>query len=165
MVGVSIMSRIGKKPIPLPKGVKVVLGPENLVTVTGAKGTLQRQMLPDITIVQQDGQLEVTRPDDSQTHRAIHGLSRTLLANMVEGVTNGFTRGLEITGTGYRVTKVGTNLVFSVGYSHPVEFDPPEGITFNVESQTRCSVTGIDKELVGQVAAQIRSIRKPEPYK
>ena len=159
------MSRIGRKPIPLAKGVKVEISPANLITVTGPKGTLQRQFTPDITIAQDGGDLHVTRPDDSQTHKALHGLSRTLLANMVIGVSTGFTRNLEINGTGYRVAKVGNNLIFQVGYSHPVEVDPPEGISFTVEGTTKCAVSGIDKYMVGQVAAQIRDIRKPEPYK
>lgn len=159
------MSRIGKRPIVITKGVKIEIGQDNQVTVTGPKGTLSRQFAPDIAITQDDGSLLVTRPDDSQTHKALHGLSRTLLANMVTGVTTGFTKNLEITGTGYRVAKVGVNLVFQVGYSHPVEFDPPEGISFAVEGVTKCSVSGIDKYMVGQVAAQIRAIRKPEPYK
>lgn len=159
------MSRIGKKPIPLPKGVKVEIAAGNLVTVTGPKGTLHRQLSKEMTIMQKDGQLEVTRPTDTPPHRAMHGLTRTLVANMVDGVTTGFTKGLEISGTGYRVVRSGPNLVFLVGYSHPVEFPPPEGITFSVEGTTNCSVSGIDKELVGQVAAQIRAIRKPEPYK
>lgn len=159
------MSRIGKKPIELPKGVKIDIGAENVVTVTGPKGTLTRRFAPDIVFTQVDGSLHVARPDDSQTHKALHGLSRTLLANMVSGVTTGFTKALEIRGTGYRVAKVGTNLIFQVGYSHPVQFDPPEGISFNVDGLTRCSVSGIDKELVGQIAAQIRAVRKPEPYK
>lgn len=159
------MSRIGKQPIPLAKGVTVAIGQGNLVTVRGPKGTLTRQFSPDITISQQDGTLSVTRPDDSQTHKALHGLSRTLLANMVTGVTTGFTKQLEINGTGYRVAKIGQNLVFQVGYSHPVEVDPPPGIEFAVDGATKCSVSGIDKYMVGQVAAQIRDIRKPEPYK
>jgi large subunit ribosomal protein L6 len=159
------MSRIGKQPIPVAKGVTVEIGQGNLVTVRGPKGTLTRQFSPDITISQQDGTLSVTRPDDSQTHKALHGLSRTLLANMVTGVTAGFTKQLEISGTGYRVAKIGSNLVFQVGYSHPVEVDPPPGIEFAVDGTTKCSVSGIDKYMVGQVAAQIRDIRKPEPYK
>jgi large subunit ribosomal protein L6 len=159
------MSRIGRKPIPVAKGVKVEITPENLITVTGPKGTLSRQFTPDLTIDQSDGTLTVTRPDDTQTHKALHGLSRTLLLNMVTGVSTGFSKTLEINGTGYRVAKVGENLVFQVGYSHPVEVDPPTGISFTVEGTTKCTVNGIDKYVVGQVAAQIRDIRKPEPYK
>jgi len=159
------MSRIGKKPIDMPKGVKIDIQAGNVITVTGPKGTLSRQFTPDIMITQNENILNVARPDDSESHKALHGLTRTLLANMVSGVTTGFTKALEINGTGYRVAKVGVNLVFQVGYSHPVEVDPPEGITFAVDGLTKCSVTGIDKELVGQVAAQIRAIRKPEPYK
>jgi large subunit ribosomal protein L6 len=159
------MSRIGRKPIPVAKGVKVEITPENLITVTGPKGTLSRQFALDMTIDQSDGTLTVKRPDDSQTHKSLHGLSRTLLFNMVTGVSTGFSKTLEINGTGYRVAKVGENLVFQVGYSHPVEVDPPAGITFTVEGTTKCTVNGIDKYVVGQVAAQIRDIRKPEPYK
>jgi large subunit ribosomal protein L6 len=159
------MSRIGKKPIEVPKGVTIDVGQGNIVTVKGPKGILSRQFSQDIIITQEAGNIHVTRPDDSQTHKAMHGLTRTLLANMVTGVTTGFTRNLEINGTGYRVAKIGNYLVFSVGYSHPVQVDPPEGISFTVDGQTKCSVSGIDKELVGQVAAQIRAIRKPEPYK
>jgi large subunit ribosomal protein L6 len=159
------MSRIGKRPIPVTKGITVEIGEGNVVTVKGPKGMLHRQFSPDITITQQDGTLSVTRPDDSQTHKALHGLSRTLLANMVTGVSTGFTKSLEINGTGYRVAKVGQSLVFQVGYSHPVQVDAPEGIEFAVEGVTKCSVLGIDKYMVGQVAAQIRDIRKPEPYK
>jgi large subunit ribosomal protein L6 len=159
------MSRIGKRPIDIPKGVKLEIAEGNVITVTGPKGTLTRQFAPDITFTQEDGIMHVGRPDDSQQHKSLHGLSRTLLANMVTGVTTGFTRNLEINGTGYRVAKVGNNLVFLVGYSHPIEFPPPEGIAFAIEGVTKCSVSGIDKEKVGQVAAQIRAIRKPEPYK
>ena len=159
------MSRIGKRPIEIPKGVKIDIGPENQVTVTGPKGSLKRQLANTMTIAQSDGKLEVTRPSDTQDHKAMHGLTRSLLANMVQGVTAGYSKALEISGTGYRVVKVGNNLIFLVGYSHPVEFQPPEGISFAVESPTKCSVSGIDKEQVGQVAAQMRAIRKPEPYK
>ena len=159
------MSRIGRVPIPVPAGVKVQLAEGNTVTVTGPKGTLSRTFAGSLTITQEDGTLTVTRPDDSKSNRALHGLSRTLLANMVTGVTTGFTRVLELQGVGYRVAKVGENLVFLVGYSHPVQVTPPPGITFGVETNTRLNVSGIDKQLVGQVAANIRSIRKPEPYK
>ncbi len=159
------MSRIGRSPIPVPSGVKVQLGERNAVTVTGPKGTLTQSFHPDLKIALDDGKLVVERPDDSKQHKALHGLTRTLVSNMVTGVTQGFTKNLEINGVGYRVAKVGNNLVFQVGYSHPVEFDPPPGIQFAVEGTTKLSVTGIDKYTVGQVAAQIRNIRKPEPYK
>lgn len=159
------MSRIGRAPIPVPSGVKVDVAVGNVVTVTGPKGTLTRTITPALSIQQENGQLTVSRPDDSRTNKALHGLSRSLLANMVQGVSAGFTKGLEIQGVGYRVAKVGDHLVFQVGYSHPVEVDPPSGITFNVDNPARFSVSGIDKQLVGQVAANIRSIRKPEPYK
>jgi large subunit ribosomal protein L6 len=159
------MSRIGRAPIPMPAGVKVEMKPGNVITVTGPKGMLTRTFPERLSIVQQDGMLTVTRPDDSNQMRALHGLSRTLLANMVQGVQGGFTKGLELSGVGYRVAKVGENLVFQVGYSHPVQVNPPQGISFAVEGTNRLSVNGIDKQLVGQVAANIRSIRKPEPYK
>ncbi len=159
------MSRIGRNPITVPNGVKVDVAAGNVVTVTGPKGTLTRTFAPTLTIEQENGTLTVVRPDDSRTNKALHGLSRTLLANMVQGVSGGFTKGLEIQGVGYRVAKVGDHLVFQVGYSHPVEVDAPSGISFNVDNPVRFSVSGIDKQLVGQVAANIRSIRKPEPYK
>lgn len=159
------MSRIGKAPIPVPSGVKVQVSEDNTVTVTGPKGTLTQSFHPDLKIGMEDGKIVVERSDDSKQHRSLHGLTRTLVANMVTGVTQGFTKNLEINGVGYRVAKVGNNLVFQVGYSHPVEFDPPPGIQFAVDGTTKLSVTGIDKYMVGQVAAQIRSIRKPEPYK
>lgn len=159
------MSRIGRSPIPVPSGVKVQFGEGNAVTVSGPKGTLTQSFHPDLKIALDDGKLVVERPDESKQHKALHGLTRTLVANMVTGVTQGFTKNLEINGVGYRVAKVGNNLVFQVGYSHPVEFDPPPGIQFAVEGTTKLSVTGIDKYTVGQVAAQIRNIRKPEPYK
>ena len=159
------MSRIGRAPIPVPNGVKVDVAAGNVVTVTGPKGALTRTIAPTLSIQQENGQVTVSRPDDSRTNKALHGLSRSLLANMVQGVNAGFTKGLEIQGVGYRVAKVGDHLVFQVGYSHPVEVDPPAGITFNVDNPARFSVSGIDKQLVGQVAANIRSIRKPEPYK
>ena len=158
------MSRIGKAPIPVPAGVKVEIAPDRQVTVTGPKGTLTRAFPTGIDITKQDGTLVVARVDDSNRHRALHGLSRTLLANMVTGVTSGFTRTLEINGVGYRVQKMGDALVFLVGYSHPVQVNPPTGISFGVETATRLTVSGIDKQQVGQVAANIRSIRKQEPY-
>ncbi len=159
------MSRIGRSPIPVPSGGQVQFGEGNAVTVSGPKGTLTQSFHPDLKIALDDGKLVVERPDESKQHKALHGLTRTLVANMVTGVTQGFTKNLEINGVGYRVAKVGNNLVFQVGYSHPVEFDPPPGIQFAVEGTTKLSVTGIDKYTVGQVAAQIRNIRKPEPYK
>jgi large subunit ribosomal protein L6 len=159
------MSRIGKQPIPLAQGVKVQIE-DNLVTVTGPKGTLSREVVnPDIRIAQDDGALVVTRADDQKEQRSMHGLYRTLIANMVTGVSSGFTKTLEIQGVGYRVQKQGNNLQLNVGFSHPVEVSPPAGITLDVEGNNRILVSGIDKEQVGQVAANIRKIRPPEPYK
>jgi large subunit ribosomal protein L6 len=159
------MSRIGKVPISVPSGVKVQMAEGNVITVTGPKGTLSRTFPESIIFEQSDGTLTVKRPDDSKTNRSLHGLSRTLLANMVQGVKDGFNKQLELQGVGYRVAKVGENLVIQVGYSHPVLVPPPQGISFSVEGANRLTVSGIDKQLVGQVAANIRSIRKPEPYK
>jgi len=160
------MSRIGRAPIAAPAGVKVQIAPDNTVTVTGPKGALSRTFPATLKIAQaSDGALTVTRPDDSKAMRSLHGLSRSLLANMVTGVKDGFTKSLELQGVGYRVAKVGEYLVFQVGYSHPVQVIPPDGISFTVEGTNRVTVSGIDKQLVGQVAANIRSIRKPEPYK
>jgi large subunit ribosomal protein L6 len=158
------MSRIGKVPVPVPAGVDVTIdGP--VVTVTGPKGTLMHTVAAPITVAQEDGTLVVTRPDDERASRSLHGLTRTLLANIVTGVTEGYTKRLEIVGTGYRVTAKGENLEFALGFSHPVSVAPPAGITFAVEAPTRFSVSGIDKQQVGEVAANIRKIRKPEPYK
>lgn len=157
------MSRIGKKAIPVPGGVKVEID-GNVVKVAGPKGQLTQQVHPDMIIKQDAGELSVVRPDDEKTHRALHGLTRTLLANMVEGVTNGFSKNLEIAGVGYRATKQGNKLVLALGYSHPVEIDPPAGIDFEVPVPTRIIVRGFDKQLVGQIAANIRSARAPEPY-
>ena len=158
------MSRIGNKPIPVPQGVTVEL--EGLhITVKGPKGTLERDLRPEISVKQEEGQLVVTRPSELNLHRSLHGLTRTLIANMVTGVTEGFTRNLEIAGVGYRVAKEGNNLIFALGFSHPVRIEPPAGITFNVETPTRLSVSGIDKQVVGEQAAQIRKLREPEPYK
>jgi large subunit ribosomal protein L6 len=159
------MSRVGRSPIPVPTGVEVRV--ENRrVTVTGPRGSLGHDLPPDIELQQDDGVLLVTRADDEREHRALHGLTRTLLNNMVIGVTEGFQRDLEIVGVGYRAAPQGTNrLELALGFSHPVVVDAPEGISFEVPQPTRISVRGIDKQAVGQVAANIRSIRKPEPYK
>src|SRR5579864_4587592 len=165
------MSRIGRAPIPVPPKVQVTWTDENLVTVKGPKGELSYQVDPELTLKLEDGTLTVIRPSDSREHRAKHGLYRSLINNMVDGVTKGYTKQLEIHGVGYRAAKVGANLVIQVGYSHPVEVQPPEGITFTVDGvdpatkATRISVSGNDKQLVGEIAAQIRRIRKPEPYK
>jgi large subunit ribosomal protein L6 len=145
--------------------VKVELGAENTVTVTGPKGKLTHSFPQAMTIMQEGDTLIVTRADDSKTNKSLHGLSRTLLNNMTQGVSVGFSKSLEINGVGYRVAKVGDHLVFSVGYSHPVLVNAPAGISFTTESATKLTVIGIDKQLVGQVAANIRAIRKPEPYK
>ena len=158
------MSRIGRLPIAVPAGVEVTLDGRD-ITVKGPKGTLARQLHPDMRIVREEGRLLVERPTEAKMHKQLHGLTRTLVANMVEGVTNGYRKGIEITGVGYRATKVGDKLQLNLGYSHPIEIDPPAGITFEVENPTRLAVVGIDKELVGQIAAQVRATRKPEPYK
>jgi len=159
------MSRIGKAPIPIPSGVDVnVAG--NEVTVKGPKGTLERRLPADITVRQDGAQLLVERPDDEREHRALHGLTRSLVNNMVVGVTDGFSKDLEIVGVGYRATAQGPNrLELALGFSHPVTINAPEGVTFEVPQPTRITVRGIDKEIVGQVAANIRKVRKPEPYK
>ncbi|HEX5017051.1 MAG TPA: 50S ribosomal protein L6 [Actinomycetes bacterium] len=159
------MSRIGKLPIALPSGVEVSIEGQD-VTVKGPKGTLSHTVAEPLTIARGDnGELVVNRPDDERQSRALHGLTRSLVANMVTGVTDGYEKKLEIVGVGYRVTAKGKDLEFAVGYSHPVLVTPPEGITFAVEGPTKFSVSGIDKQQVGQVAANIRKIRKPEPYK
>jgi large subunit ribosomal protein L6 len=158
------MSRIGRKPIPVPGGVTVAIdGP--VVKVNGPKGELQWQFRPEIKFEQTDGEITVTRPSDSKEHRALHGLSRALLANMVEGVTNGYRKTLEIVGVGYRAEKKGDTLVLTVGYSHQVQYPEPEGISLSTTSPTVVVVEGIDKAKVGQVAAEIRAVRRPEPYK
>ncbi|HKF37577.1 MAG TPA: 50S ribosomal protein L6 [Ktedonobacteraceae bacterium] len=165
------MSRIGRAPIPVPPKVQVTWTDENLVTVKGPRGELSYKVDPVLTLKLEDGTISVTRPSDDKEHKAKHGLYRTLINNMVEGVTKGYTKQLEIHGVGYRAAKVGDNLVIQVGYSHPVEVQPPKGITLSVDGvdpatkATRLSVSGIDKQLVGEVAASIRRIRKPEPYK
>ena len=158
------MSRIGRLPIPVPSGVDVTIEGRN-VTVKGPKGTLSRALHPDMTVSREDGTLVVTRPTEQKTHKQLHGLTRTLVNNMVVGVTDGYRKGLEITGVGYRAALSGKKLQLNLGYSHQIEIDPPEGITFEVENPTRLAVVGIDKELVGQIAAKVRATRKPEPYK
>jgi large subunit ribosomal protein L6 len=158
------MSRIGRLPITVPSGVDVTIDGRN-VTVTGPKGSLSRALHPDMTVSREDGTIVVTRPTEQKTHKQLHGLTRTLVNNMVVGVTDGYRKGLEITGVGYRAALNGRKLTLNLGYSHPIEIDPPEGITFEVENPTRLAVVGIDKELVGQIAAKVRSTRKPEPYK
>jgi large subunit ribosomal protein L6 len=165
------MSRIGRAPIPVPPKVQVSWTEDNVVTVKGPKGELSYRIDPALSLKLENGVLSVSRPSDSREHKAKHGLYRTLINNMVEGVTKGYTKQLEIHGVGYRAAKVGENLVILVGYSHPVEVQPPAGISFTVDGvdpatkATRLSVHGIDKQLVGQVAADIRQVRKPEPYK
>jgi len=159
------MSRIGNKPIALPKGVEITIGEDNSITVKGPKGTLSQAFDADMKFVNEDGTITVQRPDNQREHRSLHGLSRTLLNNMVVGVTEGFKRDLEIQGVGYRAAMDGTTLVLTVGYSHPVRMVPPEGITYAVEANTKLTVSGIDKQRVGETAAQIRRVRPPEPYK
>ncbi len=159
------MSRIGRKPIAMPEGVELTIGDNNLVTVKGPKGTLTRQLDPELNISQDDGQLAVTRPSESNRHRALHGLTRTLLDNMVIGVSTGYRRSLEISGVGYRALKDGNMLVMLLGYSHSIRLEPPAGVNYGVEGTTRVFIEGIDKELVGQEAARVRSMRPPEPYK
>jgi len=158
------MSRIGRRPITVPAGVDVTID-ANRVTVSGARGTLERT-LPAVITVRRDGDvISVERPTDATPHRALHGLTRTLVNNMVQGVSAGFTRELELVGVGFRAAKQGNDLVLTLGYSHPIRYTPPEGITIEVPTPTAISVSGADKEVVGQVAAKIRSFRKPEPYK
>ncbi len=158
------MSRIGRLPIPVPSTVDVTID-GRIVTVTGPKGVLTRSLHPDMTVSREDANLVVTRPTEQKTHKQLHGLTRTLVNNMVVGVTDGYRKGIEITGVGYRAALVGRKLTLNLGYSHPIEINPPEGISFEVENPTRLSVVGIDKELVGQIAAKVRATRKPEPYK
>ncbi len=159
------MSRIGRLPISVPSGVTVDID-GSLVTVKGPKGTLTHQVAEPITITRgDDGTLEVARPNDERQSRSLHGLTRTLVNNMVVGVTDGYTKALEISGTGYRVVAKGSDLEFALGFSHPVYIEAPQGITFAVESPTKFSVSGIDKQQVGEVAAKLRKLRKPDPYK
>jgi len=158
------LSRIGKLPVPLPKSVKVTLSPGH-VKVEGPKGQLERTLPADIAVKQVDGELVFERPSDDFRHRALHGLVRSLVANMVEGVDKGFSKHLELVGVGYRVAKQGEELVLNLGYSHPIRFKPPQGITIDVQDPTKFSVNGISIEDVGQVAANLRGMRPPEPYK
>jgi large subunit ribosomal protein L6 len=158
------MSRIGRQPITIPAGVDVtIVGRE--ITVKGPKGTLTRVLNPDISVTKVDSTIVVERPSEAKPYKQLHGLTRTLVANMVIGVTEGYRKSLEITGVGYRAALTGKKLQLNLGYSHPIEMDPPAGIAFEVENPTKLSVVGIDKELVGQIAAQVRDTRKPEPYK
>ncbi len=159
------MSRIGKQPIPIPEGVGIKVKPGNLVEVTGPKGQLQRQVPTCLEIKMEDKQVSLLRPSDRKEHRSMHGLGRTILANMVEGVTEGFSKNLELVGVGYRAALQGKTLVLNVGYSQPVQLTPEEGIEIEVPSPTKVVVKGIDKESVGDTAARIRRIRPPEPYK
>jgi large subunit ribosomal protein L6 len=158
------MSRIGRMPITIPSGVTVAIE-KSRVKVTGPKGELSRAINPEMTVTQQDNTLMVTRPSDDQEHRSQHGLTRSLISNMVTGVSNGFEKQLEIVGVGYRVEKSGEKLVIRVGYSHTVEVEPLPGITFSVEGNNRIKVAGVDKEVVGEMAARIRKIRPPDAYK
>jgi large subunit ribosomal protein L6 len=159
------MSRIGRLPIPVPSGVEIAIE-DREVTVKGPKGTLSHRVASPIVIERaQDGTVRVTRPDDERASRALHGLTRSLVANMVTGVTDGYVKRLEIVGVGYRVQARGSDLEFALGFSHPVLIPAPAGITFAVESPTRFSVSGIDKQQVGEVAAKIRKLRRPDPYK
>jgi large subunit ribosomal protein L6 len=158
------MSRIGRLPITVPPSVDVsIVGRD--ITVKGPKGTLSRALHPDMRVTMEGSTIVVERPTEAKHHKQLHGLTRTLVANMVTGVTDGYRKPLEITGVGYRAAKVGDNLQLNLGYSHPIEIAPPAGVSFEVETPVRLTVVGIDKELVGQVAAQVRATRKPEPYK
>ncbi len=159
------MSRIGKKPISLPDGVSVTVEQGNTVQVKGPKGTLTQKIHGDIKVSIEDGVVTVERPSDVAEHRALHGLSRSLIQNMVTGVSEGFSKTLEIVGVGYRAQKQGKKLVLNMGYSHPVEMEEPAGIEFEVPAPTRILVKGIDKQLVGETAANVRKVRPPEPYK
>jgi len=158
------MSRIGRLPIDIPGGVTVNIDGQN-VTVKGPKGELSLVVSNPIRVSIEDNQVVVTRPDDERNSRSLHGLTRTLIANQITGVTQGYEKGLEVVGTGYRVATKGASLEFALGYSHPITVDPPAGITFEVEGNNKLTVKGIDKQAVGEVAANIRKLRKPEPYK
>jgi len=159
------MSRIGKMPIALPKGVDVKVGENNLVTVKGTKGTLTKELHKDMIIKIEDGNILVQRPSDEKAHKSLHGLTRTLINNMVVGVTDGFEKNLEINGVGYRAAKTGKKLVLTLGYSHPVEMEEPAGITVEVPAPNKIIVKGMDKQAVGEFAAKIRAKREPEVYK
>ena len=159
------MSRIGRMPIAVPAGVTVAIAENNKVTVKGPKGTLERVLPSEMTIKEEDGHIVVTRPNDLKKMKSLHGLTRTLVNNMIVGVTNGYEKKLEINGVGYRAQKQGKKLVLSLGYSHPVEMEDPEGIESTMEGQNVIIIKGIDKEKVGQYAAEIRDKRRPEPYK
>ncbi|MGE5551451.1 MAG: 50S ribosomal protein L6 [Bacteroidota bacterium] len=157
------MSRIGRKPIEIPQGVEVKIE-GNVIRVKGPKGELDRVFHPEMRVSLAEGRVVVERPSDEKRHRSLHGLTRTLLANMVDGVTKGFSKGLEIEGVGYRAAKTGQKLTLTVGYSHPVEIDPGPGVEIEVPSPTRITVKGVDKQRVGEIAAKIRAVREPEPY-
>ncbi|MBI4233471.1 MAG: 50S ribosomal protein L6 [Chloroflexi bacterium] len=159
------MSRIGNKPIPIPKGVQVNIGAENQVTVKGTLGTLTQALPAEITVTVEDGVIRVRRPSDQRQHKALHGLSRALLSNMVTGVAQGYQKTLELVGVGYRIQQSGNKVVLQVGFSHPVEMEPPAGVTVKVEGANRVVISGCDKQQVGQVAAEIRAVKPPDPYK
>jgi large subunit ribosomal protein L6 len=159
------MSRIGNRPITVPNGVEIEIADGNTVTVNGPKGTLTQNLSPAMSLTRDNGTVLVARPNNERDNRSLHGLTRTLLANMVIGVTDGYKRDLEIQGVGYRAALDGTTLVLSVGFSHPVRMTPPEGVSYTLDGNTRLSVVGIDKQLVGEEAARIRRVRPPEPYK
>jgi len=161
---VQILSRIGRKPIVIPQGVQVEIN-GSTVKINGPKGELTQVVHPEMKLVFEEQVIKVERPSDAKKHRALHGLTRTLVANMVEGVTNGFSKTLDINGVGYRASKQGKNLVLSIGYSHPVELEPLAGIEFEVPANNKIIVKGIDKQAVGQMAAVVRAVREPEPYK
>jgi large subunit ribosomal protein L6 len=158
------MSRIGKSPISIPTGVKVTID-KNEVYVQGPKGELKRTFHPDMAIIQEGNNIQVNRPSDDRIHRSLHGLTRTLISNMIEGVTKGYEKNLEITGVGYRAEKSGNNLIIRIGFTKPVEVNPVAGISFTIETPTKFKVVGSDKEMVGQIAAQIRAIRPPDVYR
>ena len=159
------MSRIGLKPINLPSGVEININEKNFVEVKGPKGKLSEQISPEMAISIEDGVLNVSRPSETKKHKSLHGLSRTLISNMVIGVTEGYSKTLDIVGTGYRATKNGNKLVLTLGYSHPIELEDPNGIEIEVPAQNKIIIKGIDKQQVGNYAAKIRDYRKPEPYK